>query len=89
MNQREKVVNAINYYEQRIAERQKQEVVLEAARTAETEATAELVRVLHVVYGVRAAKGVILRGKRYAAVPGHGSDPHVLEVAEAEFEVLG
>jgi hypothetical protein len=62
---------------------------LRSVRRGEKEAEADLVRTLKEVYGGKAAKGVVLRGKKYSAVQVCTSGAHVLEVVEADFEVLG
>lgn len=89
MNERQKVIEAINHYETRIAEHLQQQQVLRVASDLEKEAEAELLRTLRAVYGGRSAKGVVLRGKKYSAVQVCTSGAHELQVAEADFEVLG
>lgn len=89
MDGREKVIGAIEWYESSGDCVTKKEAELRAAQEARQTAEAELKRVLHAVYGSRAAKGVVLRGKKYAAVQVCTSGASQLEVTDAEFEVLG
>lgn len=89
MNQREKIVDAINYYEAQVADHEKQKGMVDAARKAESDARAELMRVLHAVYGHRATKGVVLRGKRYWLEFGENALGNQLHIDQADFEVLG
>ncbi len=90
MNQKEKVIDAINHYETQQKDVETKRQMLGAACTAEHASEQELIRTLKAVYGGRAVKGVVLRGKRYSLVPAaSGGDARVLEVADADFEVLG
>lgn len=82
MNQREKVLEAIDRV------RNREQDVLKAAtdlRTMEglaTDARANLIRTLHAVYGERAASGVVVGSKLYRVREGQ------LIVERVEFEVL-
>ena len=89
MNQREKVIGAIDDYCVKldaIGLKQKQ---LDLAVQQECDARVELIRVLHGVYGSRAAKGVVLRGQRYWVEFGNAAAGDQLHVDRADFEVLG
>lgn len=82
MNQREKVLEAIDRV------KNNEQNVIEAAsnlRTMEglaSDARANLIRTLHAVYGDRAASGVVVGGKLYRVREGQ------LVVERVEFEVL-
>jgi hypothetical protein len=89
MNEKTKVIDAINHYETQRKDVETKRQMLGAASVAEKEAETDLVRTLKAVYGGRAAKGVVLRGKKYSAVQVCTSGAHELQVVEAEFEVLG
>ncbi|MHB8953535.1 MAG: hypothetical protein ACYC4U_11245 [Pirellulaceae bacterium] len=89
MNAKEKVVAAINYYEASCVEVGNKAQQLNIAQQQLKDAEAELVRTLHAVYGDRSEHGVVLRGKRYAAVQKDTSEPRRLETSDVKFEVLG
>lgn len=91
MNQQTKVIDAINNYERRKAEREQLESTAKAFLQTELEAREELIRVLHAVYGDRDTKGCMLDKKRYWVQHGRKdiAQADTLHVEEADFEVLG
>lgn len=88
MNQQEKVKTAITNYHNAIEAMGLAHKAVADAKERIQSAEAELVRVLHVVYGDRAQKGVLYQGSLYVARPACCSGASVLEVQLAEFEVL-
>jgi len=82
MNQREKVLEAIDRVRNREQDVVKAATNLRTMENLATDARANLIRTLHAVYGERSANGVVVGGELYRVREGQ------LVVERVEFEVL-
>lgn len=89
MNSRQKVVEAIDYYEKQLVDHERQQAIIVAMCEAVEASKKELVRTMKAVFGHRAENGVVLRGRRYYVTQESDGDAPQLCVENAEFEVLG
>jgi hypothetical protein len=89
VNAKQKVIDAIAYFEGQQAGVAQQKAQLAQQCQNAAASRNELIRTLKAVYGGRAKSGVVYRGKRYSVDSDRINEIETLSIVEADFEVLG
>ena len=88
MNAKQKVIDAIEYFENQEKALAAGMAVLKDQERIVAESRAGLLRTLKAVYGERSRSGVVFRGRQYV-VREDGATTESLIITNATFEVLG